>query len=143
MSFNKVTIFGYIGRDPEMRDVKDTKVTKFSVATVLKTGEVKRTDWHSVVVWGRLAETCSQYLKKGSRVLVDGRLQTSSWEKDGIKHYRTEIVAQTVHFVDRKSEDMQAQDAQIDMDAEFEKKTAPFVRKPNDLPVVTGDDFNF
>ncbi len=105
MYLNEVTIIGNITRDLELRALPSgMNVASFSVATnrVYKDRDgkkVEQTDFHNVVVFGRQADTCAQYLKKGSQVLVKGRLQTRSWEgKDGEKKYRTEIVADRVQF---------------------------------------------
>ena len=105
---NKVMIIGNLGRDPEMRYTSSGRpVTSFSVATnrvsVTPEGERRQfTEWFNVVAWGNLAETCNQYLRKGSRVYIEGRLQTRSWESaDGQRRFRTEVVANTVLFLDR------------------------------------------
>lgn len=104
MYLNKVFIAGNLTRDPELRALPSgANVTSFGVATnrVWKdqSGEKKEaTEFHNVVVFGRQADTCAQYLKKGQQVLVEGRIQTRSWEKEGQKHYRTEIVADRVQF---------------------------------------------
>ncbi len=104
---NKVMIIGNLGRDPEMRYTPGGKpVTSFSVATsrtwVTADGERREaTEWFNVVAWRDLAEICSQYLSKGSKVYIEGRLQTRSWEgPDGQKHYRTEIVADEMILLD-------------------------------------------
>jgi len=90
---NIATIVGYVGNTPQMNyTVSGLAVTKFSVATNEKTKDGERTEWHNIVAFGKLAEVCREYLKKGSLVAVAGKLQTSSWEKDGHKFYRTEIV---------------------------------------------------
>ncbi len=105
---NKVILVGRLGADPEIRYTQQgVGVTNFNIATsenwVDKSGEKQeRTEWHRIVVWGKMAETCSQYLAKGRQVFVEGRLQTRQWEdKDGQKRYTTEVVAQTVQFLDR------------------------------------------
>ena len=104
MYLNKVFVAGNLTRDPELRALPSgANVTSFGVATnrVWKdqNGEKKEaTEFHNIVVFGRQADTCAQYLKKGQQVLVEGRLQTRSWEKDGQKQYRTEIVADRVQF---------------------------------------------
>lgn len=104
---NKVMIIGNLGRDPEIRYTSGGKpVTTFSVATsrswVTSAGERREaTEWFSVVAWGNLAEICNQYLRKASRVYVDGHLQTRNWEDDdGNKHYRTELVANEMLILD-------------------------------------------
>ena len=103
---NKAIIVGRLGRDPEVRYTQDgTAVANFSVATSEQwtdkaSGERKEnTEWHNIVVWRRLAEICGEYLSKGREVYVEGKLQTRSWEQDGITRYKTEIVASTVQFL--------------------------------------------
>ena len=103
---NKVIIVGNLGQDPEIRYMPDgTAVANFSVATSdewkdKQTGEKKeRTEWHRIVVWRQLAEVCGKYLTKGRQVYVEGKLQTRSWEKDGVTRYTTEIIASTVQFL--------------------------------------------
>lgn len=108
MYLNKAFIVGNLTRDPELKSLPSgAKVTSFSVATnrVWSDQSGKRqeaTDYHNIVVFGRPAETSAQYLKKGSNVLIEGRLQTRSWDgQDGKKQYRTEIVADRVQFGNR------------------------------------------
>lgn len=105
---NRATIIGNLTRDPEAKTTaQGANVTTFSVATNMRwttqNGEKKEsTEYHNVVTWRRLAEICAQYLKKGSRVYVEGRLQTRSWDDaQGQKHWRTEIVADNVILLDR------------------------------------------
>ena len=105
---NKVMIIGNVGKDPEMRyTANGSAVTTFSIACNRNysgpDGERKEeTEWFSVVTWNKLAETCSQFLQKGRRAYVEGRLQTRSWDgQDGQRRYRTEVIANTVLFLDR------------------------------------------
>ncbi|MEX0931718.1 MAG: single-stranded DNA-binding protein [Candidatus Paceibacterota bacterium] len=104
MYLNKALVYGNLTRDPEMRALPSgVQIASFSVATnrVWKDKNGARqesTDYHNIVVFGRQAETAGQYLKKGSGVFVEGRMQTRSWEADGGKKYRTEIVADRVQF---------------------------------------------
>jgi len=105
---NKVMVIGNLGADPEMRYTADGKaLTSFRVASSRSfsgpDGERREeTEWFSVVTWGKLAELCSQFLQKGRRVYVEGRLHTRSWDgPDGQRHYRTEVVAESVLFLDR------------------------------------------
>ena len=104
MYLNKAFIIGNLTRDPELRSLPSgIQVASFSVATnrVWKDkdgAKQEATEFHNIVVFGRQAETAAQYLKKGSSVLVEGRLQTRSWESEGAKKYRTEIVADRVQF---------------------------------------------
>ena len=103
---NKVMIIGRLGKDPEMRFSTSGKaVTTFSVASGRKTRDGEETEWVSVVVWEKLAEVCNQYLKRGSRVYIEGRLQTRSWDdaKSGEKRYRTEVIANDMIMLDNSS----------------------------------------
>lgn len=109
MYLNKALIIGNLTRDPEVKSLPSgIQVATFSVATNRvwkdKNGaKQENTDYHNVVVFGRQAETAGQYLKTGSSVLVEGRMQTRSWDaKDGTKKYRTEIVADRVQFGPRR-----------------------------------------
>ncbi len=109
-SLNKVMIIGNVGNEPEMRFTPNgNPVTSFRVATnhiyTTPDGERKQeTEWFSVVAWGRLAEQCNQFLTKGRLVYAEGRLRTRSWEtQDGQKHYRTEVIANRVTFLDRQA----------------------------------------
>ena len=109
MYINKVMIFGNLTRDPEMRALPSgMNVVNFSVATnrVFKDRDGKKqeqTDFHNIVVFGRQADTVNQYLKKGSTAYIEGRMQTRSWEQNGEKKYRTEVVADSVQFGPRTS----------------------------------------
>lgn len=103
---NKVILIGNLGRDPELRYTQGgSAVAQLSVATTRtytnrNNERIDETEWHRVVVWGKQAEHCSQYLNKGRQVYVEGRLQTRSWDdRDGNKRYTTEIVADTVQFL--------------------------------------------
>lgn len=104
MFINKVTLYGNLVRDPEMRALPSgQQVASFSIATnrTFKNKEGRKqeqTEYHNVVAFGRTAEVIGQYMKKGKPLLVEGRLQTRSWEKDGKKQYRTEIVLETFQF---------------------------------------------
>ena len=107
---NKVILIGNLGRDPETRYAQGgSPVTNFSVATSetwrdRQSGEQQeRTEWHNVVCFNRLAEIAGEFLKKGSRVYIEGSLRTSSWEQDGQKKYRTEIMARDLQMLDSRS----------------------------------------
>lgn len=108
MYINKAIIAGNVTRDPELKSLPSgIKITTFSIATNrfwkdATTGERKEmAEYHNVVVFGRQAETCAQYVKRGSQISVIGRIQTRSWEQDGQKKYRTEIIAEDVQFGSR------------------------------------------
>jgi single-strand DNA-binding protein len=109
-TINRVEILGHLGAEPEMRyTASGSAVANFRVATNRvwnADGEQrKETEWTPIVAWNKLAETCNQYLRKGSRVRVEGYLRTRSYEKDGVTHYRTEVVAESVLFLDRRGDD--------------------------------------
>lgn len=108
---NKVILVGNLGNDPDTRYMPNgDAVTNISIATSeswkdKQTGQnVDRTEWHRVVFFRRLAEIAGEYLKKGSKVYVEGKLQTRQWEKDGQKHYTTEIVASEMQMLDSRGE---------------------------------------
>lgn len=97
---NKAILVGNLGRDPEVRYTADGRaVASFTMATSEKwkdknTGEmIERTEWHRIVAFGKLGEICGEYLAKGRQVYIEGRLQTRSWEKDGVTRYTTEVIA--------------------------------------------------
>ncbi len=108
---NKVILVGNLGRDPETRYMPSGgAVTNVSIATSKKwkdkdSGEQKeRTEWHRIVFFNRLAEVAGEYLKRGSKVYIEGELRTRDWEKDGQKHYTTEIVASEMQMLDSRGE---------------------------------------
>jgi single-strand DNA-binding protein len=105
-SVNKVILLGNLGRDPELRHTGSGKaVATLNLATTDswtdQSGErQERTEWHRVVVWGRPAESCAQYLKKGRQVFIEGRIQTRKWQdQEGKDRYSTEVVADRVQFL--------------------------------------------
>lgn len=109
-SINKAIIVGNLTRDPEMKYTPNGQaVANFGVATNRRwttNGEPKEeTEFHNVVAWGKLAEICSQLLRKGRKVYIEGRLRTRNWEdQQGVKHYRTEIVALDMVVLDKRED---------------------------------------
>lgn len=110
---NKVILVGNLGNDPETRYLPDgNAVTNISIATSeswkdKNTGQQNdRTEWHRVVFFRRLAEVAGEYLKKGSKVYIEGKLRTRQWEKEGQKHYSTEIVADEMQMLDSRGDNM-------------------------------------
>jgi single-strand DNA-binding protein len=106
---NKAMIIGNVTRDPETRTTPGGQnVTSFSVATNFtwtdQAGQKqKKAEFHNIVAWRRLGEICAQYLRKGSKVYIEGRLQTHDWTgTDGVKRYRTEIIAENMEMLDAK-----------------------------------------
>lgn len=111
MSVNRVILVGRLGRDPETRYTSSGQaVCNFTLATNevfrSRAGErQERTEWHRIVIWGKLAETAQQYLKKGSLVYIEGRIQTRQWDdRDGNKRTSTEIVASTFRMLGGRGE---------------------------------------
>lgn len=101
---NKVIIVGTLGKNPEVKFLESGKaMCNLSIATSesVKNGDnwEKKTEWHNVTIWGKRAESAAQYLSKGCKVSVEGKLQTRSWEKDGKKQYKLEVIASEVEFL--------------------------------------------
>jgi single-strand DNA-binding protein len=98
---NKVLLTGRLTRDPEVRALASGKsVTTFTIATTDYADGKERPEYHSIVVWGRLAEIVGRYLGKGGQVAVEGRLQTRSWDDErGVRHWKTEVVASGVEML--------------------------------------------
>jgi single-strand DNA-binding protein len=147
MFFNKAIIIGNVTRDPEIKALPSgAKVTSLSLATnrVWKDAngaKKEQTDFHNIVVFGRQAETVAQYIKKGSMLMVEGRIQTRSWDdKDGKKNYRTEIVADRVQFGPKGGAPTGGGTAQGSGDAQ--DMSAPTSPKDADVIEYPDDDIN-
>lgn len=111
-SVNKVILIGNLGKDPDFRVTPGGQpVASFSIATTEKWNDKsgnkqERTEWHNIVLWSRLAEIANQYLRKGSPVYIEGRLQTRSWEdRDGNRRYTTEVVGNALQMLGRRGND--------------------------------------
>ncbi|MBI2639023.1 single-stranded DNA-binding protein [Candidatus Peregrinibacteria bacterium] len=113
-SLNRAQLIGNVTRAPEVRLAGGQKVATFGVATNFswkdQTGQRKdRAEFHNIVAWRKLAEICEQYLHKGSKVYIEGRIQTRDWEgEDGVKRYRTEIVLDNMIMLDKKGDAVSA-----------------------------------
>lgn len=111
---NKVMLIGRLGKDPEVRNTNSGNVANFSMATSESykdktTGEKKETtEWHNIVCWNNLADIVAKYLHKGDNVYIEGKLKTETWEKDGVKHYTTKIVASNMVMLTPKGQSQQA-----------------------------------
>lgn len=102
---NKVILIGHVGQDPDVRHTaNETVVVNFSLATSHKFKGETQTEWNRCVAFGKLGEIIGQYVKKGSKIYVEGRLQTRSWDKDGVKQYTTEIVVNEMQMLDSRAE---------------------------------------
>ena len=119
-ALNRVQLIGNLGRDPEARFTSNGK--KYATFTLAvnrnwKSAEGEKhetTDWFLVNAWGKLAEVCLSYLKKGRLVFVDGRLQTDRWDDKGETHYRTTVVAQSLQILDRKPEEPEVAETPVE-----------------------------
>ena len=144
---NKVILVGNLGRDPETRYLPSgDPVTSFSIATSegwrdKQTGQTQeRTEWHNIVCFKRLAEIASEYLRKGSKVYVEGQLRTQSWDKDGQKHYRTEIVAREMQMLDGKGEGRPAGGSGSGAPSGFESRQSSSGPAYDNRPTLPPDD---
>ena len=129
---NKVILIGNVGNDPEFKVMPNGDgVCNLSIATSEEwkdktSGEKKeKTEWHRVVFFRRLAEIVNEYVKKGSKIYVEGRLQTRSWEQDGIKRYSTEIVANEMRLLDSRQTQNQGQAYQQPAQKQYEQSEKP------------------
>lgn len=115
-SVNKVILVGNLGSDVEVKHTTDGKsVANFRMATNSKYGDKEYVEWHRVTVWGKLADLCGEYLTKGRQVYVEGRLQTRSWDdKNGVKHYTTEVSASQVTFLGAKPQEFKSDEFPTD-----------------------------
>ena len=136
---NKVILVGHLGSDPEIRYTPSgTPVGNFRVATterwMSKNGERgERTEWHRIVVWGKLAEICAEYLVKGKQVYLEGRLQTRQWQdKEGVKRFTTEVTANNMVMLGKAGEKVEVSAPQ-----EFADVPAEEFSQASD---ATGDD---
>ncbi len=147
MNLNKAMIIGNVVRDPEMRTTSGGQnVTSFSVATNMVWKDAQgqkqeKPEFHNVVAWRRLAEIVGEYLKKGSKVYIEGRLQTRSWDDpSGVKKYRTEIIADNMIMLDNKGGNS---NQQYTKDNYSQVKEEPAVTKEAEVEEVNVEDIPF
>ena len=146
-NLNKVMLIGRLGQDPEIRYTQSgSAVANVTIATNdywtdKQGGKQERTEWHSLVLWGKLADLAQSYLKKGSLVYVEGRLQTRDWEdQQGQKHYKTEVVVTTMQFLDSKMSDSSSNSEYLATPAAPQSNAAPVASsEANAAP--EGDDY--
>ena len=149
-SLNKVMLIGRLGRDPELRYTPNgATVCNFSIATDESykdsNGQMQdRTEWHNIVIWRKLGEIAGQYLKKGSLVYIEGKLQTRSWEQDGQKRYTTEVIATDMTMLGGKGEsggaNMDMNQARPESSQSFNQSTP---EKQPDMSLPEDDDLPF
>lgn len=139
--FNRVIIVGNLGKDPESKSLPSGDcVTNFSVATGEswkdKSGEKQeRTEWHKICMFGRLAEVASKYLRKGSKVLIEGSLRTNKWtDTDGKDRYSTEIIGSSLQMLDAKGSNENDQQAPIVENQKFDSKVSQETEEDNEVP---------
>jgi single-strand DNA-binding protein len=151
---NKVILIGNLGRDPETRYAQGGgPVTSFSVATSENwrdkaSGEQQeRTEWHNVVCFGRLAEIAGEYLRKGSKVYIEGSLRTSSWEQDGQKRFKTEVMVRDLQMLDGRGGSA-GEGAPTGFEPRRQSENGPGSRSgaapanPGNPPTIPDDDFD-
>lgn len=131
-SVNKVILVGNLGADPELKYTPAGKaVCNLRIATTETWkdknggGKQEKTEWHRITVWGDMAENCSKYLAKGRSVYVEGKLQTRSYDKDGHKHYATDVVAERVVFLGGGKEGGRSEGGGRQSDPEDERGAPP------------------
>lgn len=142
---NKAIIIGNLGRDPEVRATQGgTAVCNFSVATSERwndkqTGEKKeQTEWHKVTCFGRLAELAGEFLRKGSKVYIEGSLRTRQYEKDGVTHYSTEINARELQMLDGRG----GASGDAAEPAQDKARKPMSAKRQAQLPAAGGEDFS-
>ena len=137
---NRITLLGRVGKDPEVKEVGQNKVCKFSLATsesYKKDGEkVTETEWHNLVFWGKRCDVLKEWVHKGDQLLVQGKVKTRSYEdKEGVNHYITEVICDDFEFISstKKDEKPEANDKW------HGKKPVPSMSKAEDLPGNVAD----
>ena len=144
---NKVILIGHLGQDPEARTLDNgNTVVNFSLATSEKwkdkQGEQQQhTEWHKITLWGKLAEICASYLKKGHPVYLEGKLKTRSYEQDGIKKYSTEILANNMTMLGSQGN---SQGQSVDTSAEYNQtQSSPSPSQAPKMPQREIDNLPF
>lgn len=129
---NKVILVGHLGADPELRyTANGTAVARFRIATTetftdRSGARQERTEWHRIVVWGKLAEICGQYLSKGKLVYIEGRIRSDSWEQEGVKRYSYEIVADNMKMLGGRGPEREAEPPFPPPEGEIPEDDIPF-----------------
>lgn len=138
---NKVILIGSVGKDPESKAMPNgNAVVNFSLATSESwkdktTGQQQESvEWHRLVAFGKLAEIIAQYVKKGSKLYIEGSLKTRSWDKDGVKHYATEIVVSEMQLLDSKPADSSGQQSSHAPRQSQPQSSAPAEDFDSDIP---------
>jgi single-strand DNA-binding protein len=139
-SLNKAILIGNLGRDPELKYTPSgVPVCTFSIATTERYKDQdgnpqEKTEWHNIKVWRKQAEVAAEYLKKGRQVYIEGRIETQTWEKEGQKNYRTEIVARKILMLGRKEEEVGPTPTTAGKPAKEPSEPPPEIPDEDDLP---------
>lgn len=123
---NQTFLIGNVGKDPELHQVGENKVCKFSIAT-RGYGKEAKDDWHNLVCWNKVAEIAEKYVKKGSKIAVVGRISNRSYEKDGVTKYTSEVIVSEIELLDKKADGVESE------------KSQPQAKQP-DVPSSGSDD---
>lgn len=152
MSINKAILVGNVGKDPEVRYLdKNVAVANFTLATTERgytmqngTQVPDRTEWHNIVAWRGLAELAEKHIRKGSQLYIEGKIQTRSWEKEGVKRYTTEIYAETIQLLGKRPEQSEG-NGNGNVIAAPVQNVAAAVAPAEPLPIIGGgeDDLPF
>ena len=144
---NKVILVGHLGKDPEVKTLENgAKVANFSLATTesykdRNSGErVDNTEWHNIVVWRGLADVAERFLKKGSLIYIEGKLQTRSYEKDGITRYSTDILARELTMLGKKGDNPGAQQGGYNPPAQQQQQQGIIASTPPKFESSPADD---
>jgi len=143
---NKLFLFGNVGKDPEVKSFEGgNKVAKFSLATSThfkdKAGEKKaETQWHNIVFWGKQADLCEKYVKKGSSLIIEGEVRYRTYESDGVTKYITEVFGNALHFAGKKQDESPQDKTPQAKDDWQGKKTTGAMSDINDLPGANESD---
>lgn len=108
---NKVILVGNVGKDPEYKETDNSELAKFPLATSEKYRDETKTEWHNIIVWGKLASVVRDYVHKGSLLYVEGKIQTRSYESDGVKKYMTEINCFSLKMLGKKESESNQQES--------------------------------
>ena len=146
-TLNRVSLIGSLGSDPELKHTpQGVAVASFNIATNEgykdQSGQWQdKTEWHRIVLWRGMAETASKFLKKGSKIYLEGKLQTRSWDKDGQKHYTTEIVGDKMEFLGGNNNNPQQPNNNQQNNNQQQRQQPPQGQSPTyDIPDTDFDD---
>jgi len=143
-SVNKVILIGNVGRDPESKTTQSgTPLVTFSIATTYGAGDNRQTEWHKVVCWSKLAETAEQYVRKGRKVYIEGRIQSQKYTgKDGVERVSYDIIANQIDFLDSRPVEESAPPTPTVAPRVSSRPSRPSSRPPSDDDLLDGLGFD-